>query len=58
MKSVRSWIVALLMRGEEWLFANPKYVLGMILAVTAAFATQLPALKIYTDFSDLLPQKH
>ena len=58
MKSVRSWIVAVLMRGEEWLFANPKYVLGMILAVTAAFATQLPALKIYTDFADLLPQKH
>ncbi|WP_442975032.1 MMPL family transporter, partial [Salmonella enterica] len=47
-----------LMRGEEWLFANPKYVLGMILAVTLGFATQLPALKVYTDFSDLLPQKH
>ena len=58
MKSIRSWIVAVLMRGEEWLFANPKYVLGMILAVTLGFATQLPALKIYTDFSDLLPQKH
>ncbi|MES3015372.1 MAG: MMPL family transporter [Pseudomonadota bacterium] len=58
MRNVRSWIVAVLMRGEEWLFANPKYVLGMILAVTLGFATQLPALKIYTDFSDLLPQKH
>ncbi|HSV70060.1 MAG TPA: MMPL family transporter [Methylibium sp.] len=58
MRTVRSWIVAVLMRGEEWLFANPKYVLGMILAVTLGFATQLPALKIYTDFSDLLPQKH
>lgn len=58
MRNVRSWIVAVLMRGEEWLFANPKYVLGMILAATLGFATQLPALKIYTDFSDLLPQKH
>lgn len=58
MRTLRSWIVAVLMRGEEWLFANPKYVLGMILAVTLGFATQLPALKIYTDFSDLLPQKH
>lgn len=58
MKNMRNWIVAVLMRGEEWLFANPKYVLGMILAVTLGFATQLPALKVYTDFSDLLPQKH
>lgn len=58
MKRIRSWIVATLMRGEEWLFANPKYVLGIILGVTLGFATQLPALKIYTDFSDLLPQKH
>ncbi|WP_430423292.1 efflux RND transporter permease subunit [Methylibium petroleiphilum] len=58
MNRVRNWIVAVLMRGEEWLFANPKYVLGMILAATLGFATQLPSLKIYTDFSDLLPQKH
>ncbi len=55
---LRQRIVAVLMRGEEWLFANPKYVLGMILAVTLGFATQLPSLKVYTDFSDLLPQKH
>ncbi|ABM95226.1 efflux RND transporter permease subunit [Methylibium petroleiphilum] len=58
MNGLRQRIVAVLQRGEEWLFANPKYVLGIILAVTLGFATQLPALKIYTDFSDLLPQKH
>ena len=58
MKDLRHRIVTVLLRGEEWLFANPKYVLGIILAITLGFATQLPALRMYTDFSDLLPQKH
>jgi predicted RND superfamily exporter protein len=58
MRSLRNTIVSLLHRGEEWLFANPKYVLGMILLITLGFATQLPHLKIYTDFNDLLPAKH
>ena len=58
MRNLRNRIVAVLLRGEEWLFANPKIVLGLILAVTLGFATQLPLLKIYTDFDDLLPQKH
>jgi predicted RND superfamily exporter protein len=44
--------------GEEWLFANPKIVLSLILAVTVLFATQLPNLRVYSDFGDLLPQKH
>ena len=58
MNDLRHRIVAVLLRAEEWLFANPKTVLGLILAVTLGFATQLPALRMYTDFSDLLPQKH
>lgn len=43
---------------EEWLFANPRIVLSLIFAVTLAFATQIPKLRVYTDFSDLLPQRH
>lgn len=47
-----------LRRGEEWLFSNPKTVLGLIFAVTLVFASALPQLRIYSDFADLLPQKH
>jgi len=43
---------------EEWLFANPKIVLGLIFAVTCLFALALPKLRIYSDFADLLPQQH
>lgn len=49
---------AQLRRAEEWLFANPRIVLSLIFAVTLAFATQIPKLRIYTDFADLLPQRH
>jgi uncharacterized protein len=45
-------------KAEEWIFTNPKIVLSMILAVTLLFAMALPKLRIYSDFSDLLPQKH
>ena len=58
MGNLRHSITRVLMRGETWLFANPKIVLGLIFAVTALFATQLPGLRIYTDFNDLLPQNH
>lgn len=51
-------LVRALVRAEEWIFANPKIVLGLILAVTLLFATRLPGLRIYTDFGDLLPQHH
>ncbi|GAB2182437.1 MMPL family transporter [Denitratisoma sp. agr-D3] len=44
--------------GEEWLFANPKIVLGLILAVTFLFSLALPKLRVFSDFSDLLPQNH
>jgi len=56
--SLRNKITHALIRAEEWIFANPKIVLGMIFTVTLLFATQLPNLRIYTDFADLLPQKH
>ncbi|HOI51358.1 MAG TPA: MMPL family transporter [Azonexus sp.] len=44
--------------GEEWIFRNPKIVLSIILAVTFLFGLALPKLRIFTDFSDLLPQNH
>ena len=53
--SLRNKITHALIRAEEWIFANPKIVLGMIVTVTLLFATQLPNLRIYTDFADLLP---
>ncbi|WP_373717533.1 RND family transporter [Roseateles sp.] len=58
MKAAARQLLRALVRAEEWIFANPKIVLGLILAVTLVFATRLPGLRIYTDFSDLLPQKH
>jgi uncharacterized protein len=44
--------------GEEWIFANPKIVLSIVLAITILFGIALPKLRIFTDFSDLLPQNH
>ena len=40
------------------LFDNRKTVLFLILAVTIAFATQIPAVRMLSDFADLLPQNH
>ncbi len=40
------------------IFAFPRLVLAAILLVTAYFALQIPALKMHTEFSDLLPQGH
>lgn len=45
-------------RLEEKLFAIPKIVLGVILVITLFFAMQIPALKMHTEFADLLPQNH
>jgi len=33
-------------------------ILGAIFAITAVFALQLPRLKMYSEFNDLLPQNH
>lgn len=54
----RKPLIDKLHRAEEWLFDNPKIVLSLILLVTLVFASALPRLKIYSDFSDLLPQNH
>ena len=45
-------------RVEISLFANPKLVLMAIFATTLFFAWQIPSVKMYSDFADLLPQKH
>lgn len=56
MKKIRDAVVRILLRGEEWLFANPKIVLGIIVAITIGFAACLPKLTMVTSFKDLLPQ--
>jgi predicted RND superfamily exporter protein len=43
---------------KVWLFRHPRSVLLVIAALTLLFAMRIPALKIYTDFADLLPQEH
>lgn len=55
---IRKSITHSLHKAEEWIFANPKIVLSLIFLVTLAFAAALPKLRIYSDFSDLLPQEH
>lgn len=48
----------LLIKLERALFAHPRTALLAILAATVFFAMQIPALKMYSEFADLLPQKH
>ena len=43
---------------DRVIFAAPKITLGIILAVTAYFAYQIPTVQIASDFADLLPQEH
>ncbi|MBI2313834.1 MAG: MMPL family transporter [Betaproteobacteria bacterium] len=43
---------------EERIFATPKLIFGAILLITVFFALQIPALRMQSEFSDLLPQKH
>ena len=45
-------------RIEEQVFRSPRIILGAILIVTAFFAWQIPALKMHSEFDDLLPQQH
>ncbi len=45
-------------RLDGQVFHHPKIILSLILAATLFFAAQIPAVKIYSDFSDLLPQTH
>ena len=39
-------------------FRHPKVILSIILAITVFFAAQIPGVKMYSDFADLLPQEH
>ena len=43
---------------ENRIFAAPRLILGAILLVTIFFALQIPGLKIFSEFADLLPQQH
>lgn len=43
---------------DDHIFAYPKLILGLLLAITVFFALQIPGVKMYSDFSDLLPQEH
>ena len=43
---------------DDHLFAYPKVFLGLILAITIFFAMQIPGVRMYSDFADLLPQEH
>ena len=43
---------------DESVFRHPKTILGVILAITLFFASQIPGVKMYSDFADLLPQSH
>jgi predicted RND superfamily exporter protein len=45
-------------RLEEVVFNSPKVILSLILMATLFFAAQIPSVKIYSDFADLLPQTH
>jgi predicted RND superfamily exporter protein len=47
-----------LYRFVEFTFKYPKSVLALIAAVTLLFALQVPAVRIVSDFADLLPQDH
>lgn len=43
---------------EQGVFRHPKAILSLILLLTLFFGFQIPGLKIYSDFADLLPQTH
>ena len=43
---------------DEAVFARTKFILSLILLVTLFFAYQIPSVKMYSDFADLLPQEH
>ncbi|MFC6673927.1 efflux RND transporter permease subunit [Marinobacterium aestuariivivens] len=43
---------------DQKLFNHPKLILSLILAATLFFAAQIPGVRMYSDFADLLPQSH
>jgi len=45
-------------RFEQMIFTLPGLFLSILMGITALFAFQLPNLRVYTDFADLLPQEN
>ncbi|MCU7810270.1 MAG: MMPL family transporter [Candidatus Thiodiazotropha sp. (ex Notomyrtea botanica)] len=43
---------------DDLVFKYPKIFLSVIAALTLFFAIQVPNVKMYSDFADLLPQEH
>jgi hypothetical protein len=43
---------------DDLLFGLPYLWLGVIFVITIFFAIQIPGVKMYSDFADLLPQEH
>lgn len=43
---------------DNYIFRHPKSYLAIIALVTVYFAMQIPGIKMYSDFADLLPQSH
>ncbi len=43
---------------DDIVFASPKATMGVLLLVTLFFASQIPGVRMYSDFADLLPQEH
>jgi len=48
----------LLHRFDDLIFGRPRLTLGVIALVTLFFALQIPGVKMYSDFAELLPQEH
>jgi len=47
-----------LIKIDVWIFAKPKTILFLVLLATVFFAFQVPAVRMASDFADLLPQEH
>ncbi|MCF7982085.1 MAG: MMPL family transporter [Pseudomonadales bacterium] len=45
-------------RLDKFIFVAPKTTLFLVLAATIFFAFQIPAVRMVSDFADLLPQEH
>lgn len=58
MKKLFSSIHHFFHKFDDVLFARPKLFLVLIIAITVFFASRIPGVKMYSDFSDLLPQQH
>ena len=43
---------------DNLVFRHPRSLLSIIALITVFFAFQIPGLKMYSDFADLLPQSH